>query len=93
MLQAFVPNVSSVFFRRMLQVCLSGCCICFTHMLQVFYLNVAYVCNGFHEFSSVLQVFQTHDASVSDVSYVCCNSVECPCISLLPKQPTDEEEE
>ena len=22
---------------------LSGCCICFTHMLQVFYLNVAYV--------------------------------------------------
>ena len=31
------------FFRRMLQVCLFGCYICFTHMLQVFYLNVAYV--------------------------------------------------
>ena len=31
------------FFRHMLQVCLSGCCICFTHMLQVFYLDVAYV--------------------------------------------------
>jgi hypothetical protein len=31
----------------MLQVCLSGYCICFTHMLQVFYLNVAYVCNCF----------------------------------------------
>ena len=32
-----------LFFRCMLQVFLSGCCICFTHMLQVFYLNVAYV--------------------------------------------------
>jgi hypothetical protein len=36
-----------LFFRHMLQVCLSGCCICFTHMLQVFYMDVAYVCNGF----------------------------------------------
>jgi hypothetical protein len=25
-----------LFFRRMLQVFLSGCCICFSHMLQVF---------------------------------------------------------
>jgi hypothetical protein len=32
-----------LFFRRMLQVCLSKYCICFTHMLQVFYLDVAYV--------------------------------------------------
>jgi hypothetical protein len=31
----------------MLQVCLSGCCICFTHILEVFYLDVAYVCNIF----------------------------------------------
>jgi hypothetical protein len=27
----------------MLQVCLFEYCICFTHMLQVFYLDVAYV--------------------------------------------------
>jgi hypothetical protein len=27
MLQAYVPNVSSV-FRRMLEMCLFGCCIC-----------------------------------------------------------------
>jgi hypothetical protein len=31
------------FFRCMLQVCLSGYCICITHMFQVFYLDVAYV--------------------------------------------------
>ena len=29
---------------------LSGCCIYFTHILQVFYLDVAYVCNGFQLF-------------------------------------------
>ena len=38
-------------FGRMLQVCLSGCCICFTHMLQLFYLDVAYVCNIFSSVS------------------------------------------
>jgi hypothetical protein len=32
-----------LFFGRTLQVCLFGYCICFTHMLQVFYLDVAYV--------------------------------------------------
>jgi hypothetical protein len=26
---------------------LSGCCICFTHMLQVFHLDVVYVCTGY----------------------------------------------
>jgi hypothetical protein len=31
-------------------VCLFGCCICFTHMLQLFYLGVAYVLHGFHVF-------------------------------------------
>jgi hypothetical protein len=30
------------FFRRILQIYLFGCCICFTHMLQVFYFDVAY---------------------------------------------------
>ena len=50
-----------LFFRHMLQVCLSACCICFTHMLQVFYLTVAYVCNGFKVllgvFASVSAIF------------------------------------
>jgi hypothetical protein len=31
----------------------SRCCICFAHTLQVFYLDVAYVCNGFQMFLSV----------------------------------------
>jgi hypothetical protein len=67
MFQVFVSDISSVF--QTFVVVSSGCCICFTHMLQVFYLDVTYVCNGF---PSVLQVFQTHDANVSAVSYVCC---------------------
>jgi hypothetical protein len=37
-------------FGRVLQVSLSGCYICFTLMLQVFYLDVTYVCNGFQAF-------------------------------------------
>jgi hypothetical protein len=46
-----------LFFRHKLQVYLSGCCICFTHMLQVFHMDVAYACNGFQVFLTVLQVF------------------------------------
>jgi hypothetical protein len=37
-----------LFFTHMLQVCLSECCMCFTHMLQVFYVHIAYVYNGFY---------------------------------------------
>ena len=32
---------------------LFGCCICFTHTLHVFYLDVVYDCNGFQVFSDV----------------------------------------
>jgi hypothetical protein len=42
-----------LFFKRMLQVCLFRCCIYFTHMLRVLYLDVAYVCNDFQVFSGV----------------------------------------
>jgi hypothetical protein len=42
MLQAYVSNVFIYFFRRMLRMGLFGCCICFKHMLQLFYLNVTY---------------------------------------------------
>jgi hypothetical protein len=51
----------------MLQVCLSRCCMCFTHMVQVFYLDVAYVCNGFKCFQMFLQMFQMHVSSISSV--------------------------
>jgi hypothetical protein len=49
------------FLRRMLQVYLFGCCICFTYMLQVFYLLVAYI----------LQWFWDIFASVSDACFKC----------------------
>jgi hypothetical protein len=50
-----------VFSRHTLQLCLFGCCICFTHMLQVFYLDVAYV----------LQWFSCVLASVLDACFKC----------------------
>jgi hypothetical protein len=47
-----------LFFQTMLQVCLFRCCICFTGMLQVFYLDVAYVLQWiFMCFRVFLQVF------------------------------------
>jgi hypothetical protein len=58
-----------LFFRHMLQVCLSICCICFTHMLRVFYLDVAYVCNSFQVFLGVF-------ASVSDTCFNCFTCIQ-----------------
>jgi hypothetical protein len=57
-----------LFFYTFVVSVLFGCCICFTRMLQVFYLDVTYVCNVFLEFSSVLQVFEMHVVSISAVS-------------------------
>ena len=61
----YVANIDSqcfiYFFRRMLQVCLSEYCICFTHMLQEFCLNVAYV----------LQLFSGVFANVSETCFKC----------------------
>jgi hypothetical protein len=64
MLQRSITNVSSVFLGHMLEVCLSECCICFTHMLQVFYLDVAYVCNDF-------KCFQELFSGVSEACFKC----------------------
>ena len=58
-----------LFFRRMLQVCLSGCCICFTHMLQLFYLDVAYVLQWVSRVFHVFFVFHTHVSSVSSIFF------------------------
>jgi hypothetical protein len=56
---AYVASVYSKYFiyfsRRMLQVCLSGCCICFAHVLHVSRLDVAYVLQWF--FQVFLSVF------------------------------------
>ena len=60
MLQAFVQNISSVSYVCYSSV-LFGCCICFTHMLQVFYLDVAYVSHTFCKCSiSTLHMFHTY---------------------------------
>jgi hypothetical protein len=68
MFRVFQRYVSSVFSGSMLQLCLSRCCICFTHMLHVFYSDVAYGCNGFQAcFRCVFQVFRKHVSSVSTV--------------------------
>jgi hypothetical protein len=56
-----------LFFIRILQVCLSRCYICFTYMLQVFYLDVAYVWNGFKCFSCVF----------ASISYACFKCFIC----------------
>ena len=55
MFRVFQRYVSFVFSGRMLQVCLSGCCICFTHTLHALYLDV---CVWLQCFLSVFQVFQ-----------------------------------
>ena len=72
-----------MFFGRILQVCLSRCCICFTHMLHVFYLDVAYDCNDFQVFlgvffkcfRSMLQVFQLPSDYVATVVFECFKSL------------------
>jgi hypothetical protein len=51
-----------LFFRCMLQVCLFGCCICSTHMFQVFICMLHMCCNGF-------QVFHVFFASVLDACF------------------------
>ena len=51
-------HVASVCFK---------CFRCFIRLLQVFYLDVAYVCNGFQVF---LQVFQMHVLNVSSVFFL-----------------------
>jgi uncharacterized membrane protein YgcG len=65
-----------LFSRRMLQVCLSRCCICFTHLLQVFYLDIAYILQLFFKcFQVFFQVFQTYVANASAVLDICCKSI------------------
>ena len=88
MLQWLYTYVASVrskcficFFRSILQVCIFGCCICFTHMLQEYVRNVSVVlvlcCNRcFHVASCncfiwMLHMFQTHVASVCSKYFIC----------------------
>jgi hypothetical protein len=81
-LYMYVVNVYSqcfiYFFRCKLQVCLSGCCICFTHILQVFYLDAAFVCNGFQVLQMFFQVF-------SDACFKCFIYLQTYVASVAPR--------
>jgi hypothetical protein len=64
---SFCFQCFSCFSRLMLQVYLSECCTCFTHMFHVFYLDVAYILQWlFQAFSGVF-------TSVSDICCKCFN--------------------
>jgi hypothetical protein len=88
-----------LFFHTFIASASSGCCICLTRMLQLFYLDVAYVCNGFQEFScafasvshALLQVFQLFRMNVANVSsgYFKSRSGCCTCCNVthLPQLP------
>jgi hypothetical protein len=71
------PMFYLFFHTYMLQVCLSGYCIRFTHMLQVFYLDIAYVLQCFScvfpgAFASVFRsMFEVFYLSL-DVCCKCC---------------------
>jgi hypothetical protein len=54
MLQRFIRNVPSVFFDVLVH--LSGYCIYFTHILQVFYVDIVYVCNVFRRMLQALHL-------------------------------------
>jgi hypothetical protein len=56
-----LPPMFHLFFKCILQACLSRCYIYLAHMLQVFCLDVTHVCNGFQVF---LQVLQTYVSSI-----------------------------
>ena len=72
-LQRSMTNVSSVFLESILRVCLSRFCICFRHMLQVFYLDVVYICNDFSSvFRSFFQVFQKNASNVLSIFFFLC---------------------
>jgi hypothetical protein len=69
-------------FGRMLQMFSSRYCICFSHTLQVFYLDVAYIfpmathvflvfhCKCFNCFKRMLQVFHLNIAKVDPVLHM-----------------------
>jgi hypothetical protein len=54
-----------LFFHTFVVTVSSGCCICFTYIMQVFFLDVIYVCSGF--FAKVSKCF----ANVLDACCKC----------------------
>jgi hypothetical protein len=81
MLQASVPNISSVFFRHMLQACLSGCHIFHTYVVSVSdSCFKCFICLFF-----ILQVLHMDVSKVNRVLYMGCmwearESTSGPCV-------------
>jgi hypothetical protein len=59
-----VPYVLQWLYSYVVSVCCKYFICFFRCMLQMFYLDLAYVCNDFKAFSGVLQEFRTYVASV-----------------------------
>jgi hypothetical protein len=66
-----------LFLRCMLQVFYLDVAYVSRICYKCFYLDVAYACNDFQVFLSVLQVLQTYVASVSHVCYKCFSFFGC----------------
>ena len=67
-LQRSVTNILSMFSGRILQMCLSECCICFTHTLHVCLFGCCVWLQWFPSvFRCFFQVFQKHVSIVSTV--------------------------
>jgi hypothetical protein len=96
MLQASVPNVSSVFSRRMLQVCLfwmlhmfhiyvasvlSRYCLCFTMVFKCFSCVLASVSDAYFKYFICLQ---TYVANVASACFKSRLGVASPSSILLP---------
>ena len=73
---SFCSQCFICFYRRMLQVCLFECCICFTHMLQVFYLDVTYIIQWFQVFffRCFCKYFICLQTYIASVAYECFKS-------------------
>jgi hypothetical protein len=74
MLQGSIPNVLYIFFRRMLQACLFGCCIYFHTYVESVLSGVVYVCNGFKCFC---KYFSRISVSYFFLFYVASAAFEC----------------
>jgi hypothetical protein len=66
----------------MLPMCLFGCCIGFTYMLQLFYLDVASIYNGFQvlfylDVASIYNGFQVFSCIFTSVSDACLKCFIC----------------
>ena len=91
--QTYVTSVLSGYcicctgYTRTLQVYVFKCFSCFKCMLQVFYLDVAYVALAIHVcckcMFQMFQLFQTYVASVLSGCCICCSAIHICYMRML----------